>query len=164
MQSELNALLRAHRRNVPTDLTGPFSFFVRQLTIGDFNDAWIDGGSRLGGPVIDMEDLLDLREGLSFLDQSLDSCLFFFDDLNIGLDILLRNRVAVAVEKNVGIQLQDGLQDFDQSEGASILVEVDQLVPGIEEEVAQESDLFSRARLIVKNYLGVLRDALRSAS
>ncbi len=62
----------------------------------------------------------------------------------MGLNIFLSGRVAVTVDKHVRIQVHDGLQGLNETEGASVLMEVDKLVPSIEKEVTDESDFLCR--------------------
>ena len=93
--------------------------------------------------VFDIKDLLDLLEGFSFFHQGLNSDLLFFDALHQVLDVFLRSQVAVAVDKYLSIQVQDGLQDFDQTERASVFGAVDERVSADKDKVADKSYLFS---------------------
>ncbi len=90
--------------------------FLGQLKINDFNQAHPVHAPGLAGPVFDIKDLFDLLEGFSFFHQGLNSDLLFFDALNQLLDVFLRSQVAVAVDKYLSIQVQDALQDLDQTE------------------------------------------------
>ncbi len=115
--------------------------FLGQLKIDDFNKAHPAHASR---PVFDIEDLLDLIEGFSFFHQGLNSDLFFFDALNDAQDVFLRSQVAVTVDKYLSVEVQDGLQDFDQTERVSIFVAVDQRVSTDKDEVTDKSYPFIR--------------------
>jgi hypothetical protein len=90
-----------------------------------------------------MKDLFHFFEGFSFFHQSLNSDLLFFDALNQVLDVFLRSQVAVAVDKYLSVQVQDALQDLDQTKRASIFVAVDERVSTDKDEVADKSYFFT---------------------
>ncbi len=113
--------------------------FLGQLKIDDFDKAHPAPAS---SPVFDIEDLLDLIEGVSFFHQGLYSNLFFFDALNDTQDLFLRSQVAMTVDKYLSVQVQDGPQNFDQTERVSIFVPVDERVSSDKDEVTDKSYLF----------------------
>jgi len=84
-------------------------FFLGQLKIDDFNEAHPAHASGLAGPVFDIKDLFDSLEGFSLFHQGLNPDLLFFDALNMVLDVFLRSQVAMAVNKDLRIQIQNGL-------------------------------------------------------
>jgi len=111
--------------------------FLGQLKIDDFNEA-----HPAHAPVFDIKDFFNLLEGFSFFHHGLNLDLLFFDALNQVLDVFLRSQVAVAMDKCLSIQVQDGLQDFKQPKGASVFGAMDEKVSADKQKVADKSYLF----------------------